>query len=191
MEENASSFTDDTNTRCDFSITDHTLDTENANDTHSCLMPKYPTIHSQRKHVYRNTFGDAHIQYHDFDNQDSLTFRDKYTALLQQELQNPNWNLHDPIMTKSYQISQDMDIETMPHAMYFTGNSDTVTKINHVPYQTIEYNDNPKACDMVLISIDKSCNYVLMENFHPVQRHKIASEPKHLIMLLPTTFCLE
>ena len=45
-------------------------------------------------------------------------------------------------MTKSYQISQDMDIETMPHAMYFTGDSDTVTKTNHVPYQTIEYDDN-------------------------------------------------
>ena len=35
-----------------------------------------------------------------------------------------------------------MDIETMPHAMYFTGNSDTVTKINQVPYQTIQYNEN-------------------------------------------------
>ena len=35
-----------------------------------------------------------------------------------------------------------MDIEMMPHAMYFTGNPDTVTKINHVPYQTIIYNDN-------------------------------------------------
>ena len=35
-----------------------------------------------------------------------------------------------------------MDIETMPHTMYFTGNSDTVTKINHVPYQTIVHNDN-------------------------------------------------
>ena len=34
-----------------------------------------------------------------------------------------------------------MDTETMPHAMYFTGNLDTVTKINHVPYQTIVYND--------------------------------------------------
>ena len=45
-------------------------------------------------------------------------------------------------MTKSYQISQDMDTETMPHAMYFTGDSDTVTKINHVLYQTIEYNNN-------------------------------------------------
>ena len=142
MEENISSFADDTDTHCDFSITDHTLDTENANDIHTCFMPKYPAIHSQRNHAYRNTFGDAHIQYHDFDNQDSLTFRDKYTALIQQELQNPYWNLHDPIMTKSYQISQDMDIETMPHAMYFTGDSDTVTKINHVPYQTIEYDDN-------------------------------------------------
>ena len=45
-------------------------------------------------------------------------------------------------MTKSYEISKDMDIETMPHAMYFTGNSDTVTKINQVPYQTIQYNEN-------------------------------------------------
>ena len=92
--------------------------------------------------MYRNTFGESNIQYHDFDNQDSLTFTDKYIALLQQELQNPYWNLHDPIMTKSYQISKDMDIETMPHAMYFTGDLDTVTKINHVPYQTIVYNDN-------------------------------------------------
>ena len=45
-------------------------------------------------------------------------------------------------MTKSYQISEDMDIETTSHAMYFTGDLDTVTKINNVPYQTIEYNDN-------------------------------------------------
>ena len=29
----------------------------------------------------------------------------------------------------------------MPHAMYFTGNTETVTKINHVPYQTIAYDD--------------------------------------------------
>ena len=35
-----------------------------------------------------------------------------------------------------------MDIETMPHAMYFTGDLDTITKTNHVPYQTIVYNDN-------------------------------------------------
>ena len=35
-----------------------------------------------------------------------------------------------------------MDIETMPHTMYFTGDLATVTKINHVLYQTIVYNDN-------------------------------------------------
>ena len=45
-------------------------------------------------------------------------------------------------MTKSHQISKDMDIETMPHTVYFTGNSDTVTKINQIPYQTIQYNEN-------------------------------------------------
>ena len=142
MEEHASSFTDDTDTHCDYSISDHTSDTEKVNDTQTDFAPKYPAIHSQRKHVYRDTFGNTHIQYHDFDNQDPLTFKDKYTALLQQELQNPYWNLHDPIMTKSYQISKGMDIETMPHAMYFTGDSNTVTKINQVPYQMIEYNDN-------------------------------------------------
>ena len=61
--------------------------------------------------------------------------------LLQQELQNPYWCLHDPIMTKSYQISTDMDVETMSHAMYFSGSDKTFTKINHVPYQTIAYDD--------------------------------------------------
>ena len=35
-----------------------------------------------------------------------------------------------------------MDIETMPYAMYFTSNTDTVTKINHILYQTIVYNEN-------------------------------------------------
>ena len=142
MEEHASSFTDDTDTHCDCNITDHISDTETVNETHTDFAPKYPTINSQRKHLYRDTFGNAHIQYHDFNNQDSLTFQDKYTALLQQELQNPYWNLHDPIVTKSYQISKDMDIEMMPYAMYFTDDSDTVTKINQVPYQAIEYNDN-------------------------------------------------
>ena len=106
------------------------------------ISHKIPNHSLTKKHTYRYTFGDVHIQYHDFDNQDLPTFQDKYTALLQQELQNPYWNLHDPIVTKSYQISKDMDIETMPHAMYFMGDPDTVTKINQVPYQMIEYNDN-------------------------------------------------
>ena len=34
-----------------------------------------------------------------------------------------------------------MNVETMPHAMYFSGNKETITKINQVPYQTIEYDD--------------------------------------------------
>ena len=142
FEENASSFADDNATPCDFNITDQHSVTENAYDTNIPCMPKQSGIHWQQKHMYRNTFGKSNIQYHDFDNQDSLTFTDKYTALLQQELQNPYWNLHDTIMTKTYQISKDMDIETMPHAMYFRGDPDTVTKINHIPYQTIVYNDN-------------------------------------------------
>ena len=61
--------------------------------------------------------------------------------MLQQELQNPYWCLHDPVTNRSYQIFTDMDIETMPHAMYFSGNDHIVTKISHVPYQTIQYDD--------------------------------------------------
>ena len=34
-----------------------------------------------------------------------------------------------------------MDIETMPHAMYFFGNKETITKIHQVPYQVIDYDD--------------------------------------------------
>ena len=34
-----------------------------------------------------------------------------------------------------------MDVETRPHAMYFSGSDKTVTRINHVPYQTLAYDD--------------------------------------------------
>ena len=104
-EESTLSFTDDTDKQCDYSILAHTPDIPNTNDNHTSLTPTHT------KHAYRDTFGDAHIQYHEFDNKDLLPVKDKYTALLQQELQNPYWNLHDPITTKSYQISKDMDIE--------------------------------------------------------------------------------
>ena len=122
MEENASLFTNDSTIPYDFNITNQSSDTDNTNDTNIPNALKEFGIHSQNKHKYRNTFGESNIQYHDFDNQDALTFTDKYMALLQQELQNPYWCLHDPVTTKSYQISKDMDIETMQHAMYFTGN---------------------------------------------------------------------
>ena len=98
-------------------------------------------IHSKSKHTYCNVFGDANIQYHDFNNGHALTFTDKYTALLQQALQNSYRCLHDPITTKSYQISLEMDIEMMHHAMYFSSDKVTITKINQVPYQVIDYDD--------------------------------------------------
>ena len=44
-------------------------------------------------------------------------------------------------MMKSYQISTEMDTETMSHAMYFSDNIETFTKINHVPYLTIVCDD--------------------------------------------------
>ena len=136
----ASLFTTDTTTPCDYNIN---VDTSNPNSSHENKPHTTPLrgIHSKSKHTYRNIFGNANIQYHDFDNSDALTFTDKYTALLQQELQNAYWCLHDPITTKSYQISSEMDIETMPHAMYFSGNKETITKINQVPYQVIDYDD--------------------------------------------------
>ena len=46
-EESASSFTDNTDTYCDYSISNYTPDTENTKDTLMNFMPKYPAIHSQ------------------------------------------------------------------------------------------------------------------------------------------------
>ena len=116
-EVDASLFNTNTATPCDYYIS---VDTQNLNNSHENKSNTTPSrrIHSKSKHKYQDVFGDANILYHDFDNGDALTFTDKYTALLQQELQNP-YCLHDPITTKSYQISSEMDIETMPHAMYF------------------------------------------------------------------------
>ena len=114
-EVDASLFTTDTTTPCDYNIS---VDMQNSNYSHENKSNTIPSrgIHSKSKHTYRNVFGNANIQYYDFDNSDALTFTDKYTALLQQEIQNPYWHSHDPIMTKSYQISSKMDIQTMLHA---------------------------------------------------------------------------
>ena len=133
-------FTTDTTTLCDYNITDNVLNLYTILES-KLKITQLMGIHSQNKHKYRNVFGDSNIQYHYFNNGDALTFKDKYTALLQQELQNLYWCLHDPITTKSYQISSEMDIETMPHAMYFSGNKKNIAKINQVPYQVIEYDD--------------------------------------------------
>ena len=58
-EESVLAFTDDTDMHCDYSISTHTPDTENANDTHTNFTPKHPAIHLQSKHAYRDTFGDT------------------------------------------------------------------------------------------------------------------------------------
>ena len=46
-EECALLITDDTDTHCDYNISDHTPDTQDANDTHMSFTPKYPAMHSQ------------------------------------------------------------------------------------------------------------------------------------------------
>ena len=139
-EVDASLFTTDTTTPCNYNISTDILNSDNPQESKPNITQPMG-IHSQNKHKYRNVFGNSNIQYHDFDNGDALTFKDKYMTLLQQELQNPYWCLHDPIATKSYQISSEMDIETMPHAMYFSSNKEAITKINQVPYQVIDYDD--------------------------------------------------
>ena len=120
MEEDASIFTSDTATPCDYNITKGVQNSDSISEGKSKIISPMG-VHLHCKHKFRNVFGDSNIQYHDFNNGDALTFKDKYTALLQQELQNPYWCLHDPIMTKSYQISSEMDVETMPHTTYFSG----------------------------------------------------------------------
>ena len=46
-EESVLSFTDDTDMHCDYSISTHTPDTKNINDTHTSFVPKCPAAHSQ------------------------------------------------------------------------------------------------------------------------------------------------
>ena len=80
-EVDASLFTLDTTTPCDYNIS---TDIPNSNNLHESKTNTTQSmgIHSQSKHKYRNVFGYANIQYHDFNNGDALTFKDKYTALL-------------------------------------------------------------------------------------------------------------
>ena len=135
-EEDASLFTSDTAAPCDYNITKGVPNSDTISENKSKIISPMG-IHLQSKHRYRNIFGDSNIQYHDFNNGNALTFPDKYTALLQQELQNLYWCLHGPITTKCYQISSEMDVDTMPHAMYFSGSKETIAKFNQILYQII------------------------------------------------------
>ena len=79
-EVDASLFTTDTATLCDYNITADTPNSDTIQE--SKVKATQPMgIHSQSKHKYRNVFGDSNIQYHDFNNGDALTFKDKYMAL--------------------------------------------------------------------------------------------------------------
>ena len=52
MEENASSFADDADTLCDFSIVDHNSDSENTKHTHTHFVPKTPAFtHKENMHT--------------------------------------------------------------------------------------------------------------------------------------------
>ena len=46
-EESMLSFTDDTDMQCDYSISAHTPDVPNINDTHTSFTPIHPAAHSQ------------------------------------------------------------------------------------------------------------------------------------------------
>ena len=61
IEENASLFTNNSATPCDFNITDQNSDTDNTNNMNISNALKQFGIHSQNKHKYRNTFGESDI----------------------------------------------------------------------------------------------------------------------------------
>ena len=65
MEEDASLFTSDTATPCDYNITNGIQNSDtNLEDKSKFISPM--EIHLQSKHKYRNVFGDSNIQYHEF-----------------------------------------------------------------------------------------------------------------------------
>ena len=70
-EADASLFTTDTATPCTFNIIPSDLETKFPNDVHD-HSHNNTGIHFFSKHKYRDTFGDAHVQYHDFDNGDAF-----------------------------------------------------------------------------------------------------------------------
>ena len=80
-EVDASLFTTDMSTQCSFNITPSNSETESEEDVNNTPITTH--IHFYSKHKYRDTFGDAHIQYNDFDNGDAFVYKDKYTTLLQ------------------------------------------------------------------------------------------------------------
>ena len=75
-EEDASLFTTDTTIPCDYNITKGVPNSDTISENKSKIISPMG-IHSQSKQKYRNVFGDSNIQYHDLNNGDALTFKDK------------------------------------------------------------------------------------------------------------------
>ena len=75
QEEDASLFTSDTAIPCDYNITEGIPNSDTISENKSSTPPM--GIHSHSKHKYQNVFGDLNTQYHDFNNGDALTFKDK------------------------------------------------------------------------------------------------------------------
>ena len=83
--EDASLFTSNTATPCDYNITNGVPNSDTISENRSKIISPMG-IHSQSKHKYRNIFGDSNIQYHDFNNGDALTNIQHYY--------NRNCNIH-------------------------------------------------------------------------------------------------
>ena len=132
-EADASLFTSDISIPCAFNTTPSKLEVECQEDINT-NPPKDISIHFYSKHKHRDTFGDAHVQYHDFGNGDAFIYKDNTQLYYSRSYKISIGVYMTPVTTKSYQISSDVDIETMLHAMYLSSNTNTVTKVNHVPY---------------------------------------------------------
>ena len=87
-EVDASLFTMDTTTPHDYNISTDILNLDNLQESKTNITQPMG-IHSQSKHKYRNVFGNSNIQYHDFNNGDALTFKDKYTMLYNKNYTTP------------------------------------------------------------------------------------------------------
>ena len=78
-----------------------------------------------------------------------------------------------------------MDIETMPHTMYFTSNTYTVTKINHVSYQTIQYDDKGMFPAQLM---DDTPIQVFIDNGATISILSLSTYNKHpILQKYPTT----
>ena len=133
QEVDASLFTTDTTTLCDYNITDDVLNSDNIPETKSKITQPMG-IHSQSKHKYRNVFGDSNIQYHDFDKINIWHYYNK-------NYKTPTgvyMTLSQPKVTK-YLLKWTLRLCHMQ--CIFLVIRRPLQKINQVPYQVIEYDD--------------------------------------------------